>query len=349
VSHLVLQRVVVRLLFDPDFVERVYADPDGALEGLDLTPDERRMAVAPDRRAYGTDANRRNRTLTELVREFPASSALVLHGAREASGEGTSRTRRGTRMGASRTPRDSGIQILERFFGSPIFHSVIQERGSLAAGYAAFLEHGVASGAIRDPRVGALARLEGAVAQIRRAPPGGLEGSAAGAEGASQPTALPEAPLNRHLVLNPKAALVTVPAGTFDLLAAITRAMAADRRDPVAQVLEPRAALLRMLAPRAGRLSFRIRGAAPTSDPAAGGMAIEHLLVEAPPALDAGADARVSPVTAELAGLLRAAAPPGAEPHTLMATAQALGAETGEEEALILDLVRQGLLIPADR
>src|SRR5688572_15009131 len=76
VSHHVLQRVVVRLLFDPEFVERVYADPDRALQGLDLSADERRLVVAPDRRAYGTDATRRNRALTELVREFPAASAV---------------------------------------------------------------------------------------------------------------------------------------------------------------------------------------------------------------------------------------------------------------------------------
>jgi hypothetical protein len=207
---------------------------------------------------------------------------------------------------------------------------VIQERGSLAAGYAAYIEQGAASGVLPDPRAGALARLEGAVAQIRRLP----RGEPVSADSLAHAAALPH-----RLVLTPKAAVVTVPAGTFDLLAAITAAIADDGRDPVAQVIEPSKALARALADRGGPARSRVTS--PAAD------RIEHLLVEAPPPLDPQADARVSPVTAELAGLLRAAAPPGAEIHTLMATAQALGAEPGEEEALIVDLERQGLLVPA--
>jgi hypothetical protein len=344
-SHHVLQRVVVRLLFDPEFVERVYADPDLALQGLDLSADERRLVVAPDRRAYGTDATRRSRALTELVRGFPTASAVAVQG--------------------------DGIAFLEGFFASPIFHAVIQERGSLAAGYGAFLEQAAMSGALRDPRAAALARLEGAVARIRRAPRGeaaaGGEavacGEAAAGDGATDSndpataatdaaasaatsTAASAAALNQRLVLTPHATLVTVPAGTFDLLAAITRAIATDGRDPVAQVLEPGKALHRVLKSRGGTARSGTSAAARAAA-IAGGPA-EHLLVEAPLGLDPEADARVSPVTPELAGLLRAAAPPGAELHTLMATAQALGAEAGGEEALILDLVHQGLLVAAD-
>ncbi len=345
-SHHVLQRVVVRLLFDPEFVDRVYADPDRALEGLDLSPAERRLAVAPDRRAYATDATRRSRALTELVREFPAASAVALHG----GGGGRGGGRGGHIGGHSGGHAGVGIEILERFFASPIFHAVIQDRGSIAAGYAAYLEHGAASGALRDPRAGALARLEGAVAQVRRAPRN--ETVSAAAPEASEPDA-PEAPnapessavLTHRLVLTPKAALVTVPAGTFDLLAEITGAIAGDGRDPVAQVLEPNVALRRVLASRGGAGRFRAPRRRQRS-PAARRANISSS--KPPPPTEPEADAHVSPVTPELAGLLRAAAPPGAELQTLMATAQALGAEAGEEEALILDLARQGLLVPAE-
>ncbi len=54
-SHAQLQRVVVRMLHDPELVDRVYADPDAALADVDLTADERSWLVAPDRRSWATD------------------------------------------------------------------------------------------------------------------------------------------------------------------------------------------------------------------------------------------------------------------------------------------------------
>ncbi len=77
-SYTALQRVVVRMLFDPPFIARVYADPERALTGVDLSPAERRWLVTPDRRAYGVDVYRRSRALAELLREFPVSAALII-------------------------------------------------------------------------------------------------------------------------------------------------------------------------------------------------------------------------------------------------------------------------------
>ncbi len=47
-SHRTLERVFVRMLFDPAFVEAVYADAGEALAGLDLEPDEVANVVGTD-------------------------------------------------------------------------------------------------------------------------------------------------------------------------------------------------------------------------------------------------------------------------------------------------------------
>ena len=160
-----LQRVMVRMLYDPGLVSRVY---DGA-PLPELSDAERGMLVAVDRRAWGTDPMRRMRTLTALLAEFPASAALAGPG-------------------------------LDGFFGSTEFHQSIQERTHLALAFGAWLEARVgpvgtlergAAEARRDPRervhapgrvarapgvrvawtpVGALARLEAVRARLGRDP-----------------------------------------------------------------------------------------------------------------------------------------------------------------------------------
>ena len=52
-SHHTLQKLMVRMLFDEEFVEDVYAAPGRALAGLDLTEVERSQLLGVDR----TDAN----------------------------------------------------------------------------------------------------------------------------------------------------------------------------------------------------------------------------------------------------------------------------------------------------
>lgn len=132
-SHLLLRRLMIRMLHDPRFVEAVYATPDTALAPLPLTAAERALLTAPPQSAWGADAERPARVLAGLREEFPATLSLA-------------------------------AERLETFFSSNAFHRTIMERGSLAAALAEHL-----AGA-SDPRVAVLARLEGAIAAVRRAP-----------------------------------------------------------------------------------------------------------------------------------------------------------------------------------
>lgn len=138
-SHAALQRVLVRMLYDPALVAAVFTDP--ARLDADLTADERRWLTAQDPRAYATDTHRRGRSLTALIEELPAASALAA--------------------------RAEGPAALDAFFSSPGFHDCIQSRGSLAAAYSAWL----AALPCRDRRLGPVAHLEGAIARARRAAP----------------------------------------------------------------------------------------------------------------------------------------------------------------------------------
>lgn len=100
-----LQRVVVRMLYDPALVERIYGG--APVEGLD--PASRALLTRVDRRAWATDPYRRARTLQALLEEYPASAAEV------------------------------GVPGLERFFGETVFHAAIQARGSLAVAFGAWI------------------------------------------------------------------------------------------------------------------------------------------------------------------------------------------------------------------
>lgn len=143
-SYATLQRVVVRMLYDPALVAAVYRGDRDALGSLDLTAPERRWLVAQDPRAYATDPHRRGRTLTALLEELPVASALVV--------------------------RAAGPTALDAFFGAARFHDAIQRRGSLAAAYAGWLQdqHGALP---RERRLPPVVRLEAAIAAIRRARP----------------------------------------------------------------------------------------------------------------------------------------------------------------------------------
>lgn len=101
-----LQRVIVRMLFDPAFADRVY----GGEPLPELDPRSRALLLQVDRRAWGTDPHRRARALTALLEEFPASAALA------------------------------GVERLDAFFSSPTFHRAIQSRQSLALCFGGWLE-----------------------------------------------------------------------------------------------------------------------------------------------------------------------------------------------------------------
>ena len=113
-SYHQLQRVVVRMLYDPDFVAQIFADPATALRDEDLTDQERRWLVEVDRRAYAVDPLRRARTLTALIEEFPVSVQHLVQ-------------------------QTGQPALLDAFFSSPHFHTCIQQRGSLAASFSAYV------------------------------------------------------------------------------------------------------------------------------------------------------------------------------------------------------------------
>lgn len=124
-----LQRVIVRMLHDPPFVEAIY----GGCALPELSAAERAMLVAVDRRAWATDPYRRSRLLQALIEEYPASSALA------------------SRWG-------SAVPALDAYLSSPSFHRCIQERGYVALAYGRWLVE----------RVGPVAEVELALAEARR-------------------------------------------------------------------------------------------------------------------------------------------------------------------------------------
>jgi hypothetical protein len=142
-AHLALQRVMVRMLYDPAFTDRVLADPAAELADTDLTDEERAWLLDPDPRAWRADPERVHRSLDVLVQQFPASAGL----AARAAGD----------------PRS-----LLRYFRSPEFHACMQEGGSMALAFGDWLVERAGTGTFRDSRVTALAGLERAVVALRR-------------------------------------------------------------------------------------------------------------------------------------------------------------------------------------
>jgi len=173
-SHLELRRVMIRMLHDPDLVASIYADPQRALAGEEISEAELGWLLATPRAAWGTDPDRPGRVLAALLEEFPVTALL----ARER---------------------------VATFFASSHFHGAVQGRGSLAL---ALGEH---LGRASDPLAATLARLETAIARVRRAPR----------------RAPPSAPA--HLRLAPHAALLTSPHGTLAAFGALRQ-----RREPPA-------------------------------------------------------------------------------------------------------------------
>jgi hypothetical protein len=132
-SHTALRRVAIRLLHDPELARAVAVDPARALADVDLTPDEHAALAAVPPAAWRTDPERNARVLAALREEFVATAALA--------GE-----------------RAAG------FLRSAHFHDAIQHRGSLALAFGAYMAEDA------DPRTAAVARLETAIATVRRAP-----------------------------------------------------------------------------------------------------------------------------------------------------------------------------------
>lgn len=138
-----MQRVVVRMLFDPVFVEQVYANPDAALAGLELDNGLVEQLLTNDRRLWNADRMRRRRALHILIEEFKVASTLAMH-------EGRS------------------LSLLDAFFSSAPFHQAVQLRGYMAIAYVAYLESLLQAGTLSSPHLVAALRLEAAMARSRR-------------------------------------------------------------------------------------------------------------------------------------------------------------------------------------
>ncbi len=310
-SRLTLQRIMVRMLFDPAYATRVVEQPRDALAGEDLTEEERSWLGRPDPRAWRTDPERPLRTLTVLLQEFPAAAALVVAAA--------------------------GAEPLRAFFASPGFHKVITRRGSAAMAFGDYLVELASGESIGDPRIAPLALLEAAIARLRRSYRGDewAAGNAEPHEDRSEErrkdwitggtSAGTDAGHRGLYVRSDDLALHEAPAGTADLHDALRALLNAEG---------PELARL-VLAPPADLPDARI-------DP--GGR--EFLLLER--AFADGLPWRcpigISEVTPEFWSLLSFAATPRPM-ESLVAEAERLGAAADEAPEIVGGLVEDGLLI----
>lgn len=142
-SVVAMQRVVVRMLFDPAFVERVYRAPHKTLGGLGIEEALITQLVENDRRLWNADRLRRSRALHILMEEFKVSTTLALH-------EGRS------------------LALLDAFFSSPHFHDAVQLRGYMAMAFVGYLESLLKRRKLRSNHMVYALRLESAMARSRR-------------------------------------------------------------------------------------------------------------------------------------------------------------------------------------
>lgn len=142
-SHHTLQKLLVRMLFDDQFVRQVYASPDSVLTEADLTAAERAQLLSVDRRAWRHDPLLIRRTLRSMVEEFNISTTIIL-----------SETR--------------SLASLEKFFSSQFFHRFIEQRGSMARAFSEFLLDGFQSRLWNASQLPDIIRLESAIVSCRR-------------------------------------------------------------------------------------------------------------------------------------------------------------------------------------
>ena len=178
-----LQQVAVRMHHDPQFVEQVYDDRDRALADEDLGPSERLLLTQPDRRAWGADAERRQRVLSALELEFSACCAM----AEQATG---------------------GRDCLLGFFSSSAFHQCVRSFQPLVFAFGRYLVGRSQEGLFGGNKVAALARLELAAAKVRR-----TESPSPPTEGACGPLVM----LRRA----PWTEVLELPEGTLELFQAM--------------------------------------------------------------------------------------------------------------------------------
>ena len=113
-THITMQRVIVRMLFDPAFARSVIERPEESLKGLGLDARHVSFLTGPDPRVWRLDPHRRARSLEALLDEYPASAALLVGSTSQTS-------------------------ALDAFFSSSHFHQCIQQRQRLALAFGSYL------------------------------------------------------------------------------------------------------------------------------------------------------------------------------------------------------------------
>ena len=141
-SHHMVQRVFVRMQYDPAFASRVLAGEENTLNGIELSSSESRWLATIDPRALRTDPLRRRRTLRTITEEFKITSTLVL--------------------GARRS-----LAFLESYFESHAFHDAVMQRAPIVAAFGHFVE--AALEALECPQLPDVLRFEQAMVEARRA------------------------------------------------------------------------------------------------------------------------------------------------------------------------------------
>ena len=139
-----LQRVCVRLLFDPSFVARSYDGSGEEIEELGIPRPLVEQLLAQDRRVWNADHLRRRRALKVLMEEFRISTALFLAEGRR-------------------------LAFLDAFFSSPQFHDSVQQRAYMALAFLDYLATALRDGRYNAEATAAVLALEGGMAVARRA------------------------------------------------------------------------------------------------------------------------------------------------------------------------------------
>ncbi len=139
VNVVAVQRVLVRMMFDPAFVDAVYGDDPSARFDVPLDAESRRWVRSVDRRAFGVDRYRRSRSLHDLLLKFTLFAAHYLRGYGD-------------------------VAKLQAFFASAGFHCGMQRGESLSELFARYLDGCVPADAreLRD-----LLALEATMARAR--------------------------------------------------------------------------------------------------------------------------------------------------------------------------------------
>jgi len=182
-----LQRVVVRMLFDPAFVQQVYESPEQTLAGLNLDPALLRQLLANDRRLWNADRLRRSRSLKILMEEFKVTTTLVL-------------------------AECSSLSFLDAFFGSSFFHEAVERRRYMALAFVAYLQDALEKRKLKSPHLAAALGMEGAMARSRRL----LRAARSGFDAALAPVAAGRP--GKRWVVQPGVSSHGAPKGTIRLV-----------------------------------------------------------------------------------------------------------------------------------